>query len=109
MSRTNLKVRLRRPVLTEDVDKDFVQVERQQRFFESLEVVPHCPEDVPLKTGVQLLPAVTAIRPWGGGGHVTSTVEQCQKDKHGVKLTTGQTFHGGDHPVRHVLCRQRRR
>lgn len=58
----------RPPVLTEDVDKDFVQVERQQRFFESLEVVPHCPEDVPLKAGVQLLPAVTAIRPWGEGG-----------------------------------------
>lgn len=58
-----LKVRPRPPVLTEDVDKDFVQVERQQRFFEPLEVVPHRPEDVPLKAGVQLLPAVTAIRP----------------------------------------------
>lgn len=49
--------------LTQDVDKDFVQVEGEQRFFKSLEVIAHCPQDVPLKARVQLLPAVTAIRP----------------------------------------------
>lgn len=53
----------RPPILTEDVDEDFVQVERQQRFFESLEVVSHCSEDVPLKAGVHLLPAVTTAGP----------------------------------------------
>lgn len=49
--------------LTQDVDKDVVQVEGEQRIFKPLEVVPHCPQDVPLKAGVQLLLAVAAIRP----------------------------------------------
>lgn len=50
-------------LLTQDVDKDVVQMEGEQRIFKPLEVVPHCPQDVPLKAGVHLLLAVAAIRP----------------------------------------------
>lgn len=49
--------------LTENVDKDFIQMESQQGFLKSLKVVAYCFENVPLETRVHWLLALIAIWP----------------------------------------------
>lgn len=49
--------------LTENIDKDFIQMESQQGLLKSLKVVAYCSENVPLETRVHWLLALIAIWP----------------------------------------------
>lgn len=52
-------------LLTKNVDKDFVQVESQQRFFEPVEIIGYCSQNISLEPRVHRLFGFIAIWPCG--------------------------------------------